>query len=253
MLKLLHITDTHLLGEPGAQYREMDTRASLAQVLAQAQAAPLAPYDAVVLGGDISEDQSPASYRFIAQALQPLGIPILSVPGNHDDPERMREHLNSGAFQFTGVFELPHWKVLLLDSFKPGRVDGRLSASSLALLREQLAAPDPHHLLLCLHHHPVDVGSDWLDTIGLSNADELFAAIDPHTRVRGILWGHVHQAFAATRNGVRLLSSPSTCRQFMPRAADFALDVRPPGARQLCLHDDGRIESHLIWSPQHAG
>ncbi len=250
MLKLLHITDTHLLGEPGAQYRGMDTRTSLVQVLDRARTH--SSYDAVVLGGDVSEDQSAASYHFIADTLRPLGVPVLSVPGNHDDPTGMHQYLNTFPFQFTGVSEHPQWKVLLLDSLNPGRVDGRLSASSLALLHEQLALPDPRYLLLCLHHHPVPMGSDWLDTIGLTNAERLFAAIDQDDRVRGVLWGHVHQAFAATRNGVRLLSSPSTCRQFMPRAPHFALDTRPPGARCLQLHEDGRIESHLIWIHPHA-
>ena len=91
------------------------------------------------------------------------------------------------------------------------------------------------------------VGSAWLDRIGLGNADEFFRIIDAHPRVRGILWGHVHQQYDGLRHGVRLLGTPSTCAQFLPLSPDFALDVRPPAFRTLDLAADGSIFTDLHW------
>jgi Icc protein len=61
----------------------------------------------------------------------------------------------------------------------------------------------------------------------------------------------VHQQFdGVRRNGhgdLRLMATPSSCVQFLPRADDFALDDRPPGYRQLVLHADGRIDTQVQW------
>jgi Icc protein len=99
------------------------------------------------------------------------------------------------------------------------------------------------HLLVCLHHHPVPMGSEWLDTQLVGSAERFFEVIDAHPRVRGILWGHVHQEYDDTRNGVRLLAVPSTCVQFKPGSADFAVDDTSPGYRWLDLHADGGIDT----------
>jgi len=87
------------------------------------------------------------------------------------------------------------------------------------------------------------VGSRWLDAMAVDNADELFRLIDAAPQVRAILWGHVHQVYEGERKGVRLLSCPSTCVQFLPGSDGFALDTLPPGYRWLTLYPDGRIDS----------
>jgi Icc protein len=63
--------------------------------------------------------------------------------------------------------------------------------------------------------------------------------------VRGLVWGHVHQALDEQRGGLTLMSTPSTCFQFVPRRDDFAIDYVAPGYRQIRLHPDGRIETRV--------
>jgi Icc protein len=46
---------------------------------------------------------------------------------------------------------------------------------------------------------------------------------------------------------VRLLSTPSTCAQFVPRSDGFAIDRRPPGYRWLELRDDGSLSTDVVW------
>jgi len=119
--------------------------------------------------------------------------------------------------------------------------------AELARLDATLAAHRDRHALICLHHHALPMGSRWLDAVALANPAELFEVLDRHANVRGLLWGHVHQAAEFERNGVRLLSSPATCAQFTPGSDGFAVDVRPPAYRWLDLHADGRIETGVQW------
>jgi len=101
--------------------------------------------------------------------------------------------------------------------------------------------------MVCLHHHPVPLASRWLDQVGLENAGEFLATLDRHRNLRAVIWGHVHQAFDALRNGVRLLATPSTCAQFMPRADQFTLDPRPPAYRTFELRPDGTLLTEVVW------
>jgi Icc protein len=71
--------------------------------------------------------------------------------------------------------------------------------------------------------------------------------------VRGLVWGHVHQRYDALRNGVRLLATPSTCAQFLPRAEQFAVDRMPPAYRTLELKADGSITTEVVWVESGAG
>ena len=121
-----------------------------------------------------------------------------------------------------------------------------MSAEELARLDETLA-DSRAHTMVCLHHHPIDMDSRWLDTVGLANADEFWRIIDAHAHVRAIAWGHVHQAYDGVRGGVRLFATPSTGAQFLPKSERYAVDTRPPAYRRFRLLADGRIESEVRW------
>jgi len=104
------------------------------------------------------------------------------------------------------------------------------------------------HVLVCLHHQPMNMGSAWLDGVGLRDARRFLEIIDAADNVRGVLWGHVHQASDRVRGAVRFLSAPSTCSQFLPGSDFFAIDSRPPGMRWLELNGDGSIVTEVSWA-----
>jgi Icc protein len=60
------------------------------------------------------------------------------------------------------------------------------------------------------------------------------------------LFGHVHQQYEGEHEGIRIIGTPSTCRQFKPGSDDFALDDEPPAYRRITLNSDGSINSELI-------
>ena len=141
------------------------------------------------------------------------------------------------------VVDVGNWRITLLNSAVPHSTPGYLEEDQLQLLAQSLSeAPERHHLV-CLHHHPVSVGCQWLEPIGLRNAKDFWSVLDRYPQARAVLWGHVHQAFDQQRNEVRLLASPSTCIQFAVASPEFKVSNEAPGYRWLRLQPDGTLQT----------
>ncbi|HEY4369909.1 MAG TPA: phosphodiesterase [Steroidobacteraceae bacterium] len=249
-VRLIQFTDTHLTGDAAATVRGMDTLASLRTIVASA-AQRFARPDGVLLTGDLV-DEDPAGYRFIRQVFDASPVPVLCVPGNHDLPEQMRATLADAPFQVGGVKRFGRWTIVMLDTWLANSAAGRLGPEQLQQLQATLSADRNQHVLLCMHHHPILMRSQWLDTVGIQDADALLTLIHQHSNVRGVLWGHVHQSLDSFIDGVRFMATPSTCAQFLPESDDFALDSRPPGYRMLELLPDGAIATEVVWLENYA-
>lgn len=250
VLRLNHFTDPHLYGSETESLRGIATLPALTATLTHAQSYDWPP-DAVLVTGDIVQDD-PAGYAHFRRLFGSLGMPVLCLPGNHDEPAAMRRELSRAPFVVGGSFDLGPWRIVLLDSCIPGSASGRLSERSLEALDEALGSAANRHCMVCLHHHPVAMDSRWLDRVGLENAAEFLHTIDQHRNVRAIVWGHVHQTYDGVRKGVRMLATPSTCAQFLPHAADFAVDRLPPAYRTLELRPDGSLLTEVVWVEKRA-
>jgi len=246
-IKLLQISDTHLHSSRDSRMRGVNTYETFRAVLDHALSYADWPPDAILVSGDLVQDESRAGYELFRAEMEPLGVPILCLPGNHDDPKLMDEILSGGPFQFCGSARLGRWSLILLNTFLTGEDAGGLGQRRLEALAASLHEHSTQHTLVCMHHQPLKMGSSWLDGVGLRDAEQFLSIIEANANVRGILWGHVHQASDRTRGDVRFLSAPSTCSQFLPGSDFFAIDSRPPGMRWLRLHEDGTIDTQIVW------
>jgi Icc protein len=246
-VKLLQISDTHLHATKDSRMRGVNTYDTFRAVLDAAAAHPDWPADAVLVSGDVVQDESRAGYELFRSEMEPLGLPILCLPGNHDDPKLMDEVLSGAPFQFCGSFRLRGWSLILLNTFLTGEDAGGLGARRLEALAATLQEHADQHVLVCMHHQPLNMGSAWLDGVGLRDAEDFIDVVESSRNVRGVLWGHVHQASDRTRGRIRYLSAPSTCSQFLPGNDLFAIDDRPPGMRWLHLLPDGQLHTEVVW------
>ena len=240
-IRVLQITDTHLFADADGKLLGFNTRNGLQAVVSAALETP-AP-DLVVASGDLTHDGSMQAYQAVRQQLERLDAPVFCLPGNHDEGNALREHMNQGRLRCISKTLVGNWQLVFLDSTVIDSDGGHLQESELAILENALREHPDKPTLVCLHHQPVPVGSRWLDGMAVDNASELLAVIDQHAQVKAILWGHVHQEFSDCRNGVQLLGTPSTCIQFLPKSEEFAVDPSPPGFRWIDLNADGTINT----------
>ncbi len=247
-LRVLQVTDTHLYAEEGGRLLGVDTLESFGAVIKAFQETDWTP-DLVLATGDLVHDASPRGYRRLASLLDHFGVPVYCLPGNHDAPQTMRDHLHGEFVSCPQVVDHKGWRLVLLNSVVEGDVGGHLPESELRLL-EQAIESSRHPLLVALHHQPVAVGSAWIDAMGLDNPEALRARIRGSAQVKGLLWGHVHQQYDGQLDGVRLMGSPSTCIQFAPGSDEFTVDPQQPGFRLLALMPDGRILSEVMRTRQ---
>lgn len=235
----VQISDTHLFADAAAQLWDVaPDRALDAAVEALAQLDPKPSF--ILVTGDCSADGSEASYLRLAGKLQRLGVPAYYLPGNHDDPARMARLLAGRALgpgdKLTQEFEAEGWRFILLDSSVPGQDWGALGKEQVDWLRTALASKPEMPTIVVVHHNPVPVGSSWLDTMTIADADELLPVLDGARQVRAVLYGHVHQEAVSARGETKFLAVPSTFYQFKPNAATFGPDDMPAGARIVHLN-----------------
>lgn len=243
-LAIAQITDTHLLASEAGTLLGVPTADTCAAVLQQVGSLHPQP-DLLLLTGDLSQDESVASYHRLQSLLKPLGIPSYWLPGNHDVLAAMQAGLPAPPLSADKILNAGGWQLLLLNSAVPGKVSGYLSPETLAQLEQNLTAARDRPTLIAFHHPPLPVGAAWIDQSRLQNAAELFSVLDRHPQVRLVISGHVHQDSRQQRGSVCYLTAPSTCVQFKPNCDRFTLDDRSPGFRLLYLYPDGSFETQI--------
>lgn len=235
---MLQITDLHLRAEPHATLLGVDTARSLRAVLQQAlsEATP----DAVLVTGDIAHDPLPAAYRKFVQIMDEfVAAPYLCIAGNHDIAGAMAELLEPSELI------LPGWRLVALDSHVDDTPEADVSAADWERVQAALGAGDDRWVLVATHHPPVSVDCPWLDKDRIKNGGELLESLSEHASVKGMVFGHAHQVVETDYRNIPLLGTPSTCFQFAPGSAEFAIDELLPGYRWLTLSPDGQVASRV--------
>ncbi len=177
----------------------------------------------------------------------PLKLRVHCVPGNHDVRDLMKPVCGRPPFSYCAYEEIGDWLLIGIDSCLDGDAGGAVSKEELDRLSDTVMESAAKHVFVALHHPPVPMGSQWLDTVLLRNGDELLERLRMLDRVRATIFGHVHQEYDDDYHGIRIMATPSTCRQFKPGSDEFALDDKPPAYRRIVLGADGSVETEMIW------
>jgi len=244
-IRIVQITDFHLLADPTRAMMGINTEQSLLAVLDLA-ARQHSPADLFLMTGDLAQDPVAKTYTRLRELLDALTEPCYCLPGNHDETRLIHQSLESDHIAFKPQILLDDWQILCLDSTVPKKPGGFLAQQQLDLLEAKLTEHPHHHALICLHHSPIPTGSAWLDTMMLANREEFFALIRRFPQVKAVLFGHIHQALELKQEGVSFWGCPSTCFQFKQASVDFALDDVPQGYRWLELHPNGDIQTAVV-------
>lgn len=240
MTKIIQITDPHLGPDKEFRLAGVQTNASFQAVVDEAR--KLAP-DLLVVTGDIAANSDASAYQQFFSCIDATGIPMIWLPGNHDVASVVESVDN--AVPYRKIYDIENWRIFMMDSVVFDSPMGCFGEPELVLLEKLLAENTQEHALVCLHHHPLEVGSEWLDFQCIADAKEFLQIVKADPKVRSVLWGHIHQAYEETIQGVLYASAPSTCMQFKPKSDRFALDDENPGFRVIELSSDGSIQTEV--------
>ena len=245
--RIVQITDTHLYEASDGTLLKMNTHDSLQYVLNMVKAKE-PQIDLILATGDIAQDASEAAYRYFIEQMDGLSAPMRWIPGNHDVISVMNKVAGDSDIK-DKLVRVNNWAILLLNTSVVGQVHGNLDDDELVFLSDSLAAlqsdGDVEHILITMHHNPVQGNAGWMKDIGLHNEADFWERVKGQDKLRCILYGHVHQDLDFQHNGIRCLCTPSTCIQFKPDVVNFSLDSVNPGYRNLQLHTDGSIDTQV--------
>lgn len=255
-VRILQITDCHLLSDPEGELRGIRTHARLTAVLETIRV-DWGDCDRLVITGDLAHDEQLESYRALHALTHDWHARLRVIPGNHDQRDFMAEVFGARVQQIENrnqfVDELEHWKLIGLDTHLPGEVKGRVGPAQLTWLDGQLAADLARHVAIFMHHPPARVHSTWLDQVGLEDVDSLVEIVARYPRVKVVCAGHIHQELAIAARSCLVLTSPSTGVQFRPGTEALEVDQVAPGFRVLDLDADGTLRSRVIRVPIETG
>ena len=242
MLKILQISDSHILQEPGDTLLGIDTEYYFRQVLKHAYDLHQR-FDLILATGDLAQAPSMEVYQRILQHLTAYRTPTLCLPGNHDDYAQMQTVFQHDLVTCGKHALLGGWQILCLNSQKENSPVGNLSPGEISFLERQLNQQPHAPTLIALHHPCFATGCQWLDTMQLINSDSLLALLDQHNQVKAVTCGHIHQEMQVSHGGFSLYSAPATCFEFQLDSLEFCVDNTPPGYRVFELSPDGGVQS----------
>ncbi len=224
--RFLCISDTHFGTKPDYIYRGYSPLNQFQQLLPELLKEEK-HCDAVLHLGDLCGDAilhaQMEHYQYATAVLSAFKTPILPVTGNHDLSLGIKSLLGRSQVTWSDQTELKAdyfsdingVRIISIDSSVYTRRAGQLSQSQLLWLNATLQS-SPHKALVLIHHPLHQIGCEWIDStmllsepLALRNILEL-----NHSKVLGVLHGHVHDAITRTVGGICYATIPSTIFPF---------------------------------------
>jgi len=245
---IAQVTDIHLGFEPDnpAEFN----RKRLDQVIRQLSAMKPRP-DMLLATGDLVDRGDGESYRRLRNAFDGCPFPVFYCLGNHDVRENFVQWFPEtptadGFVQYE--HETPDLRILFLDTLEEGRHGGAFCETRANWLKATLAEKPDTKTLIIMHHPPVEVGVEWMNTHpGEPWVRRVAEAMDGHDQIVGIICGHLHRSITAGWRGKTIAICASTAPQV---ALDLSrIDPEQPDGRPMIIADPPAFALHR-WNGQ---
>lgn len=183
-MKIIQITDPHLVGHGGELYGR-DPLARLHACLADIKANH-ADAAFCVITGDLADTGDRQAYRALQAAISTLPMPCHLLIGNHD-----KRAVFAGVFAdrpidangyIQSAIDIDGAKFVFMDTNDPGTHSGCYDAPRLRWLQAQLAQAAGRPTYLFMHHPPFDIGIPALDNLRLRAPEQLAQVLEQPDR-----------------------------------------------------------------------
>ena len=105
MIKIIQITDPHLLENKSELFRDVKPYETLKAIISNIKKSNW-DFDIVIATGDLAQDNKKNSYNHFVDLLTSLNTPIYSIPGNHDDKGIMQSVLTKPLFHYLSLIHI---------------------------------------------------------------------------------------------------------------------------------------------------
>jgi len=251
---IAQLTDMHIGAPVDIDGRRIDPAERLARAVAHLNRMTPRP-DVVLLTGDLVASGSDAEYVTLKALLEPLAMPVLPIPGNHDTREGLRAAFpgnpalaGTDGFLHHVVEDYP-LRLIGLDTLDPGKESGLQCPARLAWVAARLAEAPERPTLIYMHHPPLPVAVPMFDAIACHGGAALGEIVARHPQVEAILCGHVHRAISQRWCGTVVHVTPSPSYQYALEMVDEDADPvdEPPACRILVWRPDSGLAAHLSY------
>ena len=250
-MKLIHITDTHLVA-PGMQLYGLDPRARLDAAIADINRHH-ADAELAVVTGDLTHWGEVEAYLNFRECMQALRVPYVALVGNHDRRAACLDVLAAAprANGFVqGWRDVSGGRLLFLDTLDEASHAGQLCERRLAWCARALAGtPSDRPVYLFMHHPPFEVGVHEMDCIALAERAAFADIVKAHTaRIRHLFFGHVHRPISGNWMGIPFSTLRGTNHQvwfdLAPEAPHLASHEPPAYAVVLIGEQSVVVHTH---------
>ncbi|MBT0769377.1 metallophosphoesterase [Kineosporia sp. J2-2] len=244
MITFAHISDLHI------DLRERATERARRLVAALR---PMHDLDAVLVTGDIADHGTAPEYDLVRELLEPLRVPVLVLPGNHDVRETFGPGLlglPSSGREINQAVTVAGVDFLLCDSVIPRRSDGELSDATLNWMKAALDGREGDGpVMVAFHHPPAVLHIPTIDRIRQHGEQRLAGLLKARPEVAAVLCGHAHTAATTLFAGRPLVVGPgcvsTTLHPAEPGAQNVVSPDAPPGYALHVLDDEARLVTHF--------
>ncbi len=202
-LKFVVMSDLHLV-KAGATSMTLDTAARF-EIAVDCVNDRYADADFCIIAGDLADQAEVEAYERLKVIAGGIAIPTYITLGNHDDRATFLAVFGQEWADETGkvnhVINAKGYRVIVLDSSEPGRVDGVLTQVQMDWFKDRLAEAADRPVIVVLHHNANALHIE-ADTIKLVDDAPFIAALKTHDDIRQVIAGHVHLTSTAMYHGI---------------------------------------------------
>ena len=243
VLNIVHITDCHLFEDEAGEYFKVNTAKNFKKAL---DFIATIDCDAIIFGGDLTQDHTEQSYHLFAQLIEQAGLADKThwLPGNHDEIDVYQRIFAEYGISHNKVIENSAWRLLLTNS-KGSTPAGWVSQPHLSELTDQINQ-NSKNTIVFTHHHPLPING-YLDKHILQNGEELISELAKNKCVKGLFHGHVHNEYIWHCEQFDVFATPATSIQFEKYTKQWQQIDLGPACRMIRLNNDGSFNTQVVW------